>query len=303
MATEAQRKASRENGKKSNGPRTAEGKARSSKNAIKHGLLARDAVTADEDPAEYDRQFQLLEENLFPKNAIEFALVRQIADAEWRLQRITRIEAGFATAKYSSTDRHTRQFHPKTVLPERDGENQLLGKSMDEQTQKLTNFARYRTLASRDIMRALKMIRQLRKDEYECKENRAANGAIHRPTLTDPDPYTTPDPMEPQPPRYEPPAAAAQTSNPIGFRADTRSTPSAQTTSSVQPNHQSRITNHDSRITGHESRPRVQVHKRTQAPLKTNSLSPAEAQRTNYGTRHFPATPVPSLLAAEATRS
>ena len=56
MPTTAQRKANRQNAKKSTGPRTPEGKARSSQNALKHGLLARDAVMADEDPAEYDRQ-------------------------------------------------------------------------------------------------------------------------------------------------------------------------------------------------------------------------------------------------------
>ena len=97
MTTDKQRKANRQNAKKSTGPRTEEGKARSSQNGLKHGLLARDAVMAGEDPAEYDRQLQQLEENIFPKNAIEFELVRQIADAEWRLRRLSRIEAGFVT--------------------------------------------------------------------------------------------------------------------------------------------------------------------------------------------------------------
>ena len=176
MPTEAQRKANRQNAKKSTGPRTPEGKARSSQNALKHGLLARDAVMADEDPAEYDRQLQILEENLFPKNAIEFEFVLQIADARWRLRRITRIEAGLTTYQYHGTDRATRERYPDTVVPGRNGENQLLGKSMQDHTQALHNLARYRTMTSRDITRALRMIRQLRKDEYECKENRAANG-------------------------------------------------------------------------------------------------------------------------------
>ena len=56
MATKAQIKANRENAKKSTGPRTEEGKARVSLNALKHGLLARDAVLPSEDPAEFDRQ-------------------------------------------------------------------------------------------------------------------------------------------------------------------------------------------------------------------------------------------------------
>ena len=41
MATNAQINANRKNAKKSTGPRTPEGKERSSKNALKHGLLAR----------------------------------------------------------------------------------------------------------------------------------------------------------------------------------------------------------------------------------------------------------------------
>ena len=332
MPTDAQRKANRQNAKKSTGPRTPEGKARSSKNALKHGLLARDAVMADEDPAEYDRQLQILEENLFPKNAIEFELVLQIADSRWRLRRITRIEAGLTTYQYHGTDRSTRERYPDTVVPGRNGENQLLGKSMQDHTQALHNLARYRTMTSRDITRALRMIRQLRKDEYECKENRAANGAIHRPTLTDPDPYNTPDPMARQPPRYEPPAAAAQTSNPIGFRAQSQSVQtedgcpecrgtacrarqpgpvqnvaarsadlgfeirglSSQSVPSPQATlgGESRFTNHASRMSG---RP----HRQTQGPVKTNALSTAEALRTNYGTNRTPVAPVPSRLATE----
>ena len=332
MPTEAQRKANRQNAKKSTGPRTPEGKARSSKNALKHGLLARDAVMADENPAEYDRQLQILEENLFPKNAIEFELVLQIADSRWRLRRITRIEAVLTTYQYHGTDRATRERYPDTVVPGRNGENQLLGKSMQDHTQALHNLARYRTMTSHDITRALRMIRQLRKDEYECKENRAANGAIHRPTVTDPDPYNTPDPMARQPPRYEPPAAAAQTSNPIGFRAQTQSVQtedgcpecrgtacrarqpgpaqnvaarsadlaleirglSSQSVPSPQATlgDESRFTNHASRMSG---RP----HRRTQGPVKTNALSTVEALRTNYGTNRTPVAPVPSRLATE----
>ena len=296
MSTQAQRKANRQNAKKSTGPRTPEGKARSSQNALKHGLLARDAVMADEDPAEYDRQLQILEENLFPKNAIEFELVLQIADSRWRMRRITRIEAGLTTHEYHCTDGFTRKQYPNTVVPGRNGENQLLGKSMQDRTQALNNLARYRTMTSRDITRALKMIRQLRKDEYECKENRAANGAIHRPTLTDPDPYTTPDPMERQPSRYEPPAAAAQTSNPIGFRAEF--VPSQATLGG-----ESRFTNHASRKPNQGSPRRDRGHRRTQGPVKTKGLSTAEALRTNYGTNRTPVAPVPSRLATEVIAS
>ena len=51
MSTQAQTKANRQNSKKSTGPRTAEGKAVVSKNAVKHGLFAAEAVITGEDPA------------------------------------------------------------------------------------------------------------------------------------------------------------------------------------------------------------------------------------------------------------
>ena len=297
MTTESQRKANRQNAKKSTGPRTEEGKQRSSQNGLKHGLLARDAVMANEDPAEYDRQLQQLEENIFPKNALEFELVRQVADAQWRLRRITRIEAGLLTHQHAYTNRDTRKWAPETILPDRDGENQLLGKSMQDRTQALANLARYHTHMSRNQLRALNMIRQLRADEARYRENiDPKTGAIHRPTLTDPDPYNTPDPMEPQPTRYEPPAAVAQTlRRPIGFRANTpsaarsadlgseirglssqpttsapspRSAPSIGSWSAhepLPPRHESRNTNHEARLTGPSTPGRVAGTRRTQS--------------------------------------
>ena len=297
MATDAQRKANRQNAKKSTGPRTEEGKQRSSQNGLKHGLLARDAVMADEDPAEFDRQLQLLEENIFPKNAIEFALVRQIADAEWRIRRVARIEAGLLTHQHAYTNRDTRKWAPDTILPGRDGENQLLGKSMADRTQALANLARYQTHMSRNQLRALNMIGKLRAEEARYRENvDPKTGAIHRPSVTDPDPYNTPD--GPLPTRYEPPAAVAQApSRPIGFRTNTPSaarrpaarglssspTTSAQPTPSTQPpgsalptgsrsaseplppRHESRNTNHESRLTGPSTPGRVAGTKRTQS--------------------------------------
>ena len=51
MSTEKQINANRQNAQKSTGPKTAEGKATSSKNAVKHGLFAEEAVIYGENPA------------------------------------------------------------------------------------------------------------------------------------------------------------------------------------------------------------------------------------------------------------
>ena len=97
MATRRQKKANRRNAKRSTGPRTPEGKARSSQNASKHGLFARDTVLPDENPEEFLDLIGTLEQELNAIGGFERRLVRHIADAEWRIRRIVRLESGFLT--------------------------------------------------------------------------------------------------------------------------------------------------------------------------------------------------------------
>ena len=52
-ATEAQIKANRQNAKKSTGPRSAQGKAASSRNGLTHGLSANKHILLDEDTEEF----------------------------------------------------------------------------------------------------------------------------------------------------------------------------------------------------------------------------------------------------------
>ena len=90
--------ASRRNGAKSKGPSTAEGKARASKNALKHGLRASGAILlGDED----EKAFAALEQGLFadlqPEGPLEALLAKRLATAAWRMDRADRIEADLLT--------------------------------------------------------------------------------------------------------------------------------------------------------------------------------------------------------------
>ena len=53
MSTPAQIQANRQNAQKSTGPRTPQGKAVVAQNALKHGLLARQAVIVGEDQGQF----------------------------------------------------------------------------------------------------------------------------------------------------------------------------------------------------------------------------------------------------------
>ena len=99
MATRLQRKAFRKNAKRSTGPRTPEGKARSSQNACKHGLFARDAVLPEENPEEFLQLIADLEQELEACGDFECRLVHHIAGAEWRMRRLVRLETGALTSQ------------------------------------------------------------------------------------------------------------------------------------------------------------------------------------------------------------
>ncbi len=137
MATDAQIQANRENAKKSTGPRTPEGKAHVSKNALKHGLLAQDSVIPGEDPAEFDRHLTLYQDTYNPANYVERELVLQIADSAWRMRRLSRIEATVMTAGIERTRVHQETYRPERMREGHEGELQLLGASMLSRTLRL----------------------------------------------------------------------------------------------------------------------------------------------------------------------
>ena len=92
MATEKQIAANRRNARKSTGPRTAEGKSRSSLNALRHGLRARTIILPAEDPEEYQALLGSFEAHYQPENPPEYSLVEEMANAEWKLRRVEGLE-------------------------------------------------------------------------------------------------------------------------------------------------------------------------------------------------------------------
>ena len=218
MTTKARINANRKNAKKSTGPRTEEGKARASKNALKHGLLARDTVLPGEDPADFDRQLSALETDIRPANSLEFELVRQIADAQWRMRRLTRLETGFLAAAVDDQRRHLEKRRPQELRPGYDGQTLLLGSAMLDRTQAFVHLARYDGHLSRRFFRAVKQLADLR----DAQHKRDTSGAYKNSHTPDPHrgryvPAQAPPPIDtPRP-----------TAGRIGFRVSRDSAPEA----------------------------------------------------------------------------
>ena len=92
MATDAQILANRRNARKSTGPRTPEGKAVVSQNAVKNGLSAHQDVISFESQAEFDLYRDQMLEELSPASPMESMLAERIVSLSWRLKRAGRIQ-------------------------------------------------------------------------------------------------------------------------------------------------------------------------------------------------------------------
>ncbi len=86
------------------GPRTPEGKAASSRNAITHGLTARTILLADE----YRRLREEAIAGLRPEGALELA--EQIVSVLWRMRRISVFEAALLEWLEALEREHDRNY-------------------------------------------------------------------------------------------------------------------------------------------------------------------------------------------------
>ena len=88
--------ASRANGRKSQGPTSAEGKSRVRMNALKSGLFARGTVipSAGESQKDFDNFRAAVWEQFRPRNVTTEMLVEELVISYWRLARARRCETG-----------------------------------------------------------------------------------------------------------------------------------------------------------------------------------------------------------------
>jgi hypothetical protein len=91
MSTEKQINANRQNAQKSTGPKTDEGKAAVSQNAVKHGLFAESVITG-ENEADYEAFHDEMLAELAPVGAVESALAERVVNLWWRLRRAERMQ-------------------------------------------------------------------------------------------------------------------------------------------------------------------------------------------------------------------
>jgi hypothetical protein len=94
LSSERRRVANRANARRSTGPHSAAGKAKSSLNAVKTGLTGRTVLLPSDDVAAYQAHIKRCVKAFAPVGTLEEQVVQTLADLQWRLNRIPSLETG-----------------------------------------------------------------------------------------------------------------------------------------------------------------------------------------------------------------
>ena len=113
MLSDKQLAANRANAKLSTGPKTEEGKRRSSVNARRHNLTGQVTAMTEEDRIAHDAFSEALIKSMAPEGALELQLAQRIATDSWRLNRASAIEENIFALGFSDHSDDIDVDHPE----------------------------------------------------------------------------------------------------------------------------------------------------------------------------------------------
>ncbi|MGO9260036.1 MAG: hypothetical protein ACLQU1_27540 [Bryobacteraceae bacterium] len=199
MTTKKQIRANRLNSQKSTGPRSAEGKAASSQNALKSGIDAKSQIIRGEDPAALDALVAQYLLDHQPQSATERALVDILIDSEWTLRRLRKAEAQLWQYDLAAiSQENTKSYNRDNPITE----DQILGRAFERRQQTFARLDRRRESLQRAYHRTLQDLR-------EIQDSRGALWAQPAQPAAAP-----PEPLEAPKPAAEPPVAPPVTPSP-----------------------------------------------------------------------------------------
>ena len=174
MPSQKQLAANRRNARRSTGPKSPEGKSASARNAITHGLLARDPVITGERYQDFAELQAALYADFQPAGESEESLVRKMATAQWKMERLTRVETALfngllAAEEGQDEEDEENEENEQELSPEedRDEDTRVLGqaylRSLRGGRDPFWRLARYDTMLQRTYSRALADLQRTRK--------------------------------------------------------------------------------------------------------------------------------------------
>ena len=220
MESQSKSDAARANGAKSHGPTTPEGKARSSQNAVKHGLTATFKVLPGESEQDFEHLLEAHRTHHQPATALEEELVRNLAVARWRLARVAALETNLFDNELSRAEKEIdEEFSEITDL----GKLAHVFSKLADHSHALSLLIRYENSLTRTCDRLFKHLLTIQKLRNEPKPEPEEHSAIDR---NRPSRVTTSIPSDPDfgPPPHINATESSQTTREGGSLCPDRST-------------------------------------------------------------------------------
>lgn len=152
MSTDRKIRASRENGAKSRGPVTLEGRLKSSANSARHHLLSKTILVENERPEAFADLLAGLTREFNPQTETQRALVETMAVSRWRQMRIWALER--ATLQSAMEAHNPNQVDPATRVA-------LAFRNLADDSRTLDLLHRYETRFDRQFTRSLNLLMKL----------------------------------------------------------------------------------------------------------------------------------------------
>ena len=150
---------SRINGAKSKGPTTEQGKAASSRNAVKHGFTSRTLLLSNESSADFQQLAEDYRQRFRPADRVENDLVMSLVSARHRLVRAWAIETALLDAELC---RSARDFETRVIGWDEDMRRAYTWAAACKETG-LLHIERLQSRLERSFNRALRQLLELQK--------------------------------------------------------------------------------------------------------------------------------------------
>jgi hypothetical protein len=177
------------NGAKSRGAVTPEGRAKSSMNAVRHGMTAKTLILCNENQDQFLEIMNAYIEYWQPSNQVEVDLIMEMVGARWRLRRTWRYETALLDLEM---DDQAPEFEKRFHTYDEEMRGGLAFASLVDKSKGLSTALRFDIHLSRTFRKAIDELRLMRKVEVEHALACSSDGENQHPTDAHPAPDTEP---------------------------------------------------------------------------------------------------------------
>jgi hypothetical protein len=176
MKSQARVNAGRTNGTLARGKKSAEARQKCAQNSIKHGLLSKTLVLANEDPEAFESTRKSYYDTWKPENEFEADLVNDMVAARWRLNRIMTIEGETLDLRQGRMDHSGELKEEFELLPEPTRLALAFAKECNE-SKTLANLSRYEARYTRQLRNAGVDLERIQKNRRAAEAEAQAEAA------------------------------------------------------------------------------------------------------------------------------